>query len=343
MQGIVTSGRDESALDSRSRDNSNRRMDGIESKIEIFKPFGEAFELTKKILFQPFNFEKWLIIGFAAFLAYLNGGGFGGFRFPGSSNWAKRVSPQSENVRSFIDQLGPAWWSVIGIGILLVIAIVVILTWVRARGHFVFIDCIVRNRGAIVQPWKEYRTEGNSYFVFSLLLILGIVSLVIAVALIVFVPAFIISRHEHSGLAFWPLVLLPIILPLMFVFVTLVQFVAPLMYRRRCSAWPACTDLLSLFGKHLGIFVLYFLFSIVMGVAIAIGVVMVICMTCCIAAIPYVGTVILLPAYVFVQSFSLLFLRQFGPDYDVWQAMAQPEMPIAPPPQIPPSAPPLPP
>src|SRR5437660_725180 len=59
---------------------SNRRMNGGQPKIEIFKPFGEAFELTKKILFQPFDFTKWLVIGFAAFLC----GHFsaGGFNFP---------------------------------------------------------------------------------------------------------------------------------------------------------------------------------------------------------------------------------------------------------------------
>ncbi len=49
-------------------------MNGTEPKIEIFKPFGEAFELMKKILFQPFDLKKWLIIGFAAWLA----GHFGG-------------------------------------------------------------------------------------------------------------------------------------------------------------------------------------------------------------------------------------------------------------------------
>ena len=49
-------------------------MNGNGSKIEIFKPFGEAFELMKKILFQPFDLKKWLVIGFAAFLASLAGG-----------------------------------------------------------------------------------------------------------------------------------------------------------------------------------------------------------------------------------------------------------------------------
>ena len=59
-------------------------MNGIEPRIEIFKPFGEAFELMKKILFQPFELRKWLVIGFAAWLANLGagGGGIGNFNYP---------------------------------------------------------------------------------------------------------------------------------------------------------------------------------------------------------------------------------------------------------------------
>ncbi len=48
-----------------------RHMNGTEPKIEIFKPFGEAFELMKRILFQPFDVKKWFVIGFAAWLANL--------------------------------------------------------------------------------------------------------------------------------------------------------------------------------------------------------------------------------------------------------------------------------
>ena len=39
------------------------------------------------------------------------------------------------------------------------------------------------------------------------------------------------------------------------------------------------------------------------------------CVTCCIAALPYIGAVILLPVYVFRRSYSIGFLSQFGPDY----------------------------
>jgi len=48
------------------------------------------------------------------------------------------------------------------------------------------------------------------------------------------------------------------------------------------------------------------------------------CATCCIAALPYVGTVILLPVYVCLRAFGLRFIRQFGPDYDVWAVVSNP-------------------
>jgi len=34
-------------------------VNGSAAKIEIFKPLDEAFELMKKILFQPFDLKKW--------------------------------------------------------------------------------------------------------------------------------------------------------------------------------------------------------------------------------------------------------------------------------------------
>ena len=39
-----------------------------------------------------------------------------------------------------------------------------------------------------------------------------------------------------------------------------IQFVAPVMYRRRCSAWPAFRDLLTLLGRHIGVFFFFFFF-----------------------------------------------------------------------------------
>jgi hypothetical protein len=41
------------------------------------------------------------------------------------------------------------------------------------------------------------------------------------------------------------------------------------------------------------------------------------CVTCCLAGLPYLGTVFFLPLFVFARSYSLYFLRQFGPQYNL--------------------------
>src|SRR5207247_9618314 len=51
-------------------------MNGTARKIEILAPFNQAIELTRLILFHPFDITKWLVIGFAAFLSgWFNSGG----------------------------------------------------------------------------------------------------------------------------------------------------------------------------------------------------------------------------------------------------------------------------
>ncbi|HUB67829.1 MAG TPA: hypothetical protein VL981_10130, partial [Candidatus Methylacidiphilales bacterium] len=57
---------------------------------------------------------------------------------------------------------------------------------------------------------------------------------------------------------------------------------------------------------------------IVLWIAVVILSTIACCLTCCIAALPYLGTVVLLPALIFVRCFSLDCLAQFGPQYDVW-------------------------
>src|SRR5215471_15645473 len=136
-------------------------MNGTGPEIQIFKPVGEAFELMKKILFQPFELKKWFIIGFAAWLANLGGGG--SFNYPYN---------EREKAHKLNETIGQIPHSVLITGICVLVAVVLVLVvlfaWLRARGRFMFIDCIAKNRGAIAAPWREFRTEGNSYFLFSL-------------------------------------------------------------------------------------------------------------------------------------------------------------------------------
>jgi hypothetical protein len=103
------------------------------------------------------------------------------------------------------------------------------------------------------------------------------------------------------------------------------NFMVPVMYRQRCRASKAFGVVARLVAAHPGEILLYCLFLIVLALATVIVTCLATCATCCIAAIPYIGTVILLPVFVLLRSFSLLFLRQFGSDYDVWANFMPPE------------------
>jgi hypothetical protein len=328
-------------------------MNGTGPEIQIFKPFGEAFELMKKILFQPFELKKWFVIGFAAWLANLGGGG--GFNYPYN---------EREDAHKLNETIGQIPHSVLITGICALIAVVlflvVLFAWLRARGRFMFIECIVKNRGAIAEPWREFRTEGNSYFLFSLM---ATVCLMLLAALLsaplVYVAIrgrFYLSLHRDRLepyvlliIALWVFVILLIV----FAWALVVNFMVPVMYRRRCRAYEAFRAATSLIARHPGEIVLYCLFLIVLAVASVMVGCVVTCATCCIAAIPYVGTVILLPVFVLLRSFSLLFLRQFGPEYDVWASFTPSEYarilsphiapPLPPLPDLPPQPPPSPP
>ena len=297
-------------------------MNGNGSKIEIFKPFGEAFELMKKILFQPFDLKKWLVIGFAAWLANLGGGGGGNFNYPDSGR------EDAHKLNETIGQI-PQPVLITGICILIcfVLLLIILVAWLRARGRFVLVDCIVRNRAAIIEPWKEFRAEGNSFFLFSLLVAVALIAVIVIIGLGLIVP-FIHGRGQaQPGIAFWIGISLTAFVSVSFIFVWALasQLMVPIMYRRRCRARLAFAKAVDLVTSHPGPILLYVLFFLLLGVAMVMIGCAVTCATCCIAAIPYVGTVILLPIPVILGAFSLLFLRQFGPDYDVWTGFMPPE------------------
>jgi hypothetical protein len=302
-----------------------RAMNGVGREIEIFKPFGEAFELTKKILFQPFDLKKWFVIGFAAWLANLGSGG--------SFNYQFNRRDEVQKVNEAISQI-PHPILVFGVSLLIVFVLVLIIlfAWLRARGGFMFIDCIVKNRGAIAEPWREFQKEGNSYFFFSLAVAFVFVIFVALLSLPLIILAikghYYLSLHrDHMGvyvllvIAVWVFVILLVVIA----WALLASFMMPVMYRRRCRAYEAFRAVVSLIASHPGEIVLYCLFLIVLALATGLISCFAICATCCIAALPYIGTVLLLPVFILLRSFSLVFLRQCGPEYDVWSTFMPPE------------------
>lgn len=301
-------------------------MEPSPRRIEIFAPFGEAFETTKRILFQPFNFTKWLVIGFAAWLTTLFGGGF-------SFNYRRSIGHNDWNWNAqghgnWLHNL-PPWVLPVAIGGgLLVLALLVLVLWLQSRGRFIFTDCIVHNRGAIVAPWREYRAEGNSYFLFQLAVTFGCMLVFGGLGILFFFGWF----RKNLLLPLPVLILLAVIFVLIAILLRFILvLMAPVMYRRRCRALEAFRAVWSLITGDPLIFLLFGLFYCLLLIASAMIGCLAVCLTCCIVAIPYVGTVLLLPLVMFLFTYQLCFLRQFGDSWDVWAVVRPSEPPTLPP------------
>jgi len=312
-------------------------VSGDSRKIEILKPFEEAFELMKKMLFQPFNFEKWLVLGFAAFLAgHYAGMGFnfpfGGFP-PGQTNH-NQISSEWEEWKP---------WLIVAIALAAVLffLLIIVLMWLKARGNFILTDCIARNRAAIVDPWREYRREGNSYFLYLLIVMFGSIFIFGMLCLLGF-GILAASGQGISNTRMTPLLVFFLAffflvwLGFAFFFGLTSYFMIPLMYVRRCRAAEAFRTVAGLVLEHVGSLILFCLFGfcLLIGAIIVGGIAT--CATCCMAGLPYIGTVILLPVLICLRGYALLFIRQFGPEYDVWAAITAGSVEQSPqPPQLP--------
>jgi hypothetical protein len=219
----------------------------------------------------------------------------------------------------------------------LVFALIIVLAWLRARGRFMLVDCIVKNRGAIVEPWREFREQANSYFLLALLVgfIIAVTAGVGSLPFMLPILRGVTFLHLHDVYLICMIVLWAFMLVLSILAWSLIShFMVAIMYRRRCLAGEAFRIALSLIANYPGEVTPYCLFWIVLGIGAAITACATILVTCCIALLPYIGTVILLPLLVCLRAFGLRFIRQFGPDYDVWLAI--PEAPPAPPSMPPP-------
>ena len=130
---------------------------------------------------------------------------------------------------------------------------------------------------------------------------------------------------------------------LAFVGLMLDDFVVPLMYRHGMRANEAWRRFLPLFREHLGQFVLYALFVLVLAVAVGAAVVAVGFATCCIGfllmLLPYVGQVVLLPLHVAYRGLGPEFLAQFGPEFQIFASELPGQVPAPPVAPAPPAAP----
>ena len=293
-------------------------------------PVGQAMDRVRQVLFQPFDARRWFVIGFCAWLACLGEGGGSG----GAFNLGGHHGHGAESVRAGIEQARDyvvhnlVWILPLAAAIVVMgLALWLIVMWLSSRGRFMFLHCVALNTAEVQVPWTKFASEANSLFLFRL--VLSLIGLVLVLPLVgglvlVVLRMGIDNAVSPAGLLLAvALVFLLIAAGIVFWIIGRLtrDFVVPLQFLRRSRCLDAWRELCGLFRGNLGSLVLYLLFRIVLGMAIAVLIVAVVLATCCVAgcliALPYLGTVFLLPVLVFERAYPLHYLAQFGPHYDV--------------------------
>lgn len=307
--------------------------------LSVTVPFGKALDQVRKVLFQPFDAGKWLIIGFCAWLATLGerGGFGGGFNYGGGGHHGG-----ADHVRQSLQHAGHyvttnlVWLLPLGVFLVLCgLALWLLILWLSSRGRFMFLHCVVHDVAQVGVPWHRFAAEAKSLFWFRVVLSL--------LGLLVFVPitagglflAYALSSHNAFtlgaifgcvGLGF---LALGAIMIFWLIGRLLTDFVVPVQFLRRSSCLDAWREFWSLFsGRGINLLV-YLLFRAALGLGIGLLIMALVLATCCIAgclfALPYLGVVFMLPFVLFMRAYPLAYLGQLGPEYDLlaWPPVAE--------------------
>ena len=64
--------------------------------------------------------------------------------------------------------------------------------------------------------------------------------------------------------------------------------------------------------------------NMVIGMLILLAIVVTCCIAGCLMALPFAGTVLLLPVLIFKRAYPLYYLAQYGPRYEVFPVPTEP-------------------
>ena len=312
------------------------------NRVSVIDPITPAIDRVKLMLFKPFELRRWFVIGFCAWLAFLGSGGPGG---PGGGgggpryNVPHRPQEQQAQVREAIETVKEylvdnLFWilPVALIVVVLIVGFALLIGWLNSRGKFMFLHCVATNKAEVKVPWHKFRKQGNSLFLFRIVLgiigffviglpVLGIILLVVMMIAGAGPAATVASM---SGIAIFGLIIFALSIVLFLVKKFTLDFVVPIMFLRMTNCMAGWRQFKTILSANKLRFALYLLFqiviAIVIGVIVMIGFCIGMCLCCasCLLMIPYIGTVIILPLLVFKRAYSLCYLQQFGREFDVF-------------------------
>ena len=281
-----------------------------------------AFRRMRDILFRPFNLNRWFSIGFCAWLAQLGSGGGGG----NSSSGHIRSGEFQSGLSDFLGWLcTPLGIGVVGGLLIVVLALGTLFCWLRSRGDFMLLYRVYQPDETVGECWRRSKAPGESFFFWrvGLFVVSCLVWVLFGIVAYRTLFAELITKGFHWDFTFLPVVVLLvtafilIALTIETVFILAWDFAVPVMHCRGVSATTAWRTVFALCNQHpfavtgyLLLMSVWWLVTFLAVVAFALG-------TCCLGfialIIPYIGTVVLLPIYVFFRAYPIYFLNQWQP------------------------------
>ena len=285
----------------------------------------QAYDRVVDLLFRPFDPVRWFSIGFCAWLAYLaSQGSF-------NADYGMKDFSGAQFKRDFdaaLDKLnaasvGTAEVGAVIAGVVIFALFMILFCKLRSRGDFMFLHRWYRPDEPIRTCWAASRAAGQALFVwrmwfFAVMALLFALDGVLLYGLVL--KPYLAAGKVWGAALVRPAVCCVTAAVLLAVLSELVAHLAkavvvPVMYWQGVSASRAWLAVFSLCNQYPFAVVCYLLCGMACSVAAGTAIVIVGLLTCCIGFIPlilpYVGTVVLLPYFLFFRGYAVCFLSQW--------------------------------
>jgi hypothetical protein len=295
-------------------------------EVSVMKAMEDGWHRMVRMLFKPFDISLWCMMGLAAWiLSFGESGEPFGTTFRLVSHFYGKGDGTTTPGLPWANGFGgihTGLMFIIGGVLILVLGLSLVLQWVSCRARFALLDQIVHKRGDFAGPWRRYATQGLSLFGWRLafgFIVAGIMGGI--AALVVMSMGGVAAFTTGSGID-WKVIIMavavltPLLLVVALIASLLNNFVVPIMYWEECTASAAWRIFLHIARGYTAPILNFFLMQFVLGLALA-ALIIITCCGLCTLLIPYVGVVVMLPATVFMQCYTLAFIAQISPRYSV--------------------------
>ena len=128
-------------------------------QVSVTLPVSQAIERMKRVLFQPFDLNKWFVIGFCAWLAGLGQHGFSAGYHGGGPSSGSDLRQWVEHAREFV--ANNLYWIVpVAVAVTVIgLTVWLLVLWFSSRGRFMFVHCVALDKAEVAVPWSTSQAK----------------------------------------------------------------------------------------------------------------------------------------------------------------------------------------